>query len=166
MAAMVLVGCAALGCGAGDTVVGSDGQRVPSVAGTYTGAAVIRPVEGDTRSCAASITVSQSQEVVTLAPIAADAACFGRRQGVGSTAMDEAGQLSPVLGVYTTLYGGPGGFGAWTCDSHWRASGRFSGRQLQLSIVVSPARSVPGDTLCGTGDEHAGYEMELDLRRG
>lgn len=105
---------------------------IPQVAGTYTGQVTITlPEVGQSRTCPANTSVTQSGSNVNIAPIIFTGSCGNLSVPMGPTTIDATGALagSGLDGVFTE----PSCGGTY----HYVGSGGFFGRELRLTLSAT-----------------------------
>ena len=130
-----LLALIATGCGGGgdgvtnpSTVSGTTSNRVPSVAGNYTGATTITyPEIPQTVSCNTTTSVTQNGSTVSIAPLQlSSGSCGGLSIPLGSTTIDAAGSLVNETGTYSDP----------SCGTYtYTVSGGFFGKDLRISWI-------------------------------
>lgn len=114
-------------CGGDDDITGPS-NRIPEVAGNYSGTTTLTfPELGQTVSCPTSTRVTQSGSTVSIAPLVLAGQCGNLSLPLGSVTIDATGSLGQETFTTTESCGVYQGVG----------SGGFFGRDLRLSVSMT-----------------------------
>ena len=126
---VALASALSVACGEGHNTITGPSNRIPSVAGNYSGTTSITfPELGQFVTCPTTTSVTQSGSTVTIAPLELRGECGTVSIPVGAITIDGTGSLGSDTGTTTSE----------SCGTYtYTGSGGFSGRELRISFVYT-----------------------------